>query len=149
LKSQLDEKKSQLIAILNSIQSIAYLKGVDGRVIAGNQKFEELAGIGIENLIGKNPASIFELKDEEILNSDKELLEKKEIIISEKEMNTPLGKKWIEIQKTPVFDEEGEIIGITVLISDISERKHLEDLTIKAKRGAIAANNFKSQFLPI
>jgi PAS domain-containing protein len=44
---------------------------------------------------------------------------------------TPYGEEWIEIYKSPIFNEKGQVIGLTGISREITDRKRLEDAVKK------------------
>lgn len=143
LENKLIEKRSQMIALLNNIDSIAYLKDIKGNIISGNKKFEDFIQQDIKKVIGKK----FLRESEDVLALDKEVISLKKSQKTEKEIETSMGKNWVEFRKSPVFDKNMNVIGITVLINDISERKAIENYLVEAQKEALQASLVKSQLL--
>ncbi|MCK6512322.1 ATP-binding protein [Myxococcota bacterium] len=54
---------------------------------------------------------------------------------------------FFEAYYTPLFDEEGAVVGGVSVSTDVSETKRIEQELRKAKESAEASNNAKSQFL--
>jgi PAS domain S-box-containing protein len=60
----------------------------------------------------------------------------------------PTGKNlYLDFDASPISDEEGNVIAVIEVISDITERKHLADALSESKDQAEAANQAKSAFL--
>ncbi|RKZ65652.1 MAG: hypothetical protein DRQ48_11415, partial [Gammaproteobacteria bacterium] len=60
----------------------------------------------------------------------------------------PTGKNlYLDIDASPIFDEEGNVIAVIEVLSDITERKRLADELSESKDQAEAANQAKSAFL--
>ncbi|WP_462273389.1 ATP-binding protein [Methanohalophilus sp.] len=56
-------------------------------------------------------------------------------------------RRWYENVYSPLKDDEGNVIGLTVFLTDITERKKAEKDLLNAKLEAEYANKTKSQFL--
>lgn len=143
LEQQLNERQFQMHSLLNNIDSIVYLKDREGRVVIGNRKFEEFMHLKLEDIVGKSLC----IADNDITSMDKEVIEERKTVSLEKEVLTLDGKKWMEFRKSPVVDEYGNVLGITVLVHDISDRKTIEKYLLQTQEEAIQANKMKSELI--
>ena len=127
LEAAIITTKNQQKAILDNIPFLAWLKDNNGKYIIVNEPFARLYNKDISDIIGKSDYDIcahelaeeYERNDEEVKKSGKkQLLEQME--------EFPKGHFWSETFKTPIYNEKGEVIGITGISRDISERKSME-----------------------
>lgn len=130
LQSLISRTKTQQKAIIDNIPYLAWLKDNEGRYIIVNEPFAKKYGIESDEITGKTdfdiaPKSIAE----KIKRSDVEIMKKGKRQLTEEIENTAEGKNWIETFKTPIFNEENKLIGITGISRDITERKQMEDKT--------------------
>lgn len=58
-----------------------------------------------------------------------------------------LDRRWYENVYSPLKDTEGNVIGLTLLLTDITERKKMQNVLVQAKVLAENANRVKSEFL--
>ena len=71
-----------------------------------------------------------------------------EPVESEYRIHTPDGQeKWVRDRAFPVRDEAGQLIRVVGIAEETTERKHYEEVLIRAREGADAANRAKSRFL--
>ncbi|WP_292467452.1 ATP-binding protein [Methanolobus sp.] len=56
-------------------------------------------------------------------------------------------RRWYENVYSPLEDDEGSVIGITLFLSDITERKQTEMALIQARALAEESNRIKSEFI--
>ncbi|MBN2763313.1 MAG: PAS domain S-box protein, partial [Bacteroidales bacterium] len=128
LESAIINTRNQQKAILDNIPYLAWLKDNKGRYIIVNEPFAKLYNKDVADIIGKSDydlcsfelAEDYERNDEEVKKSGKrQLLEQVE--------EFPKGHVWSETFKTPIYNERGEVIGITGISRDISERKVMEE----------------------
>jgi len=128
LESTIINTRNQQKAILDNIPYLAWLKDNNGKYIIVNEPFARLYSKDVADIIGKTDydlcavelAESYEHNDEEVKKSGKrQLLEQVE--------EFPKGHVWSETFKTPIYDEKGDVIGITGISRDISERKVMEE----------------------
>jgi len=127
LEAAIITTKNQQKAILDNIPYLAWLKDNEGKYIIVNEPFARLYNKDVADIIGKSDhdlcspelAEDYEHNDDEVKKSGKrQLMEQVE--------DLPQGQFWSETFKTPIFNEKGEVIGITGISRDISDRKVME-----------------------
>ncbi len=122
-------RESYLSSIIENQPGLVWLKDAESRFLAVNQAFALSCGKpNPQCLVGKTDLDIWppELA-QQYRNDDFEIMEggKPRIIV---EPIFDQGEtKWFETFKTPVFDEQGIVIGTTGYSRDISERKQTEE----------------------
>ncbi|MEW6379380.1 MAG: PAS domain S-box protein [bacterium] len=149
MERALRESRQRKKAILDNIPDIAWLKDKDSRFILANRAFGQTCGVDLDDLPGKTDLDLwprdlaekYRADDREVMRSGKR------IVIDE-----PLTDKdgiihWIETIKTPIYNEQGEVIGTTGIARNITERKTAEEALHMAKEAAEAATRAKSEFL--
>jgi len=124
----LRKSEKQIRALIEAIPASIYFKDTEGRNIVMNKAYEELVGIGREEIIGKT--------DEELLpknladqcrKSDEKVLKSRKIFHSEEKYLSQDGEMtFFETTKSPILDAQGEIVGLVGVSSDITERKKTE-----------------------
>ena len=121
----------------------------DGHIEYANPKFTATTGYEVEEVLGKNPS---------ILNSrtqPKEFYEDLwKTIASGNEWSGEFCNKkksgelyWESASISPIRDAKGEVIYYVAVKDDITERKHMEEQLLEARKAADAANEAKSSFL--
>ncbi len=127
LENDLYKSKAQLQAILDNIPYWAWLKDNKGKYVMVNQPFADNFHTTTDWIIDKTD---FDLYPRELAHkfeeSDKEVARVKKRILFQ-EVDDHAGElKWSETFKTPIFNEAHEIIGITGIARDITNRKKSE-----------------------
>ena len=129
--------KQQLDAILNNAPVEVYLKDREGRYLRINKQFEKIFGVKNEDVIGLYPADIHDpelavsTRDHDlfVLKSGKaERREESARLVSDNQLHTLLTIKF------PVFNDDGEVDGLGSIVTDITERKQLEETLRRAQK---------------
>jgi PAS domain S-box-containing protein len=139
----LRERNALLHAITTSTPDLIFAKDRQGRLLMANPAWSKAVGKGAEA-----PASLDE--------NERLVLEAGETMIVEELLNTPGGERTYLTTKSPLRDEQGRVIGLIGVATDITERKHaqreLEKLVVAEQRlraEAERANRAKDEFLAI
>ncbi len=140
--------RARLNAILDNLPYKAWLKDVKGEYIAVNRPFSRYFGMEPEEIIGltdydicpNDVARSFEKQDQRVVET------RNQLFYEDKQPDLTEGE-WYETFKSPIFDDDGNVIGITGIARDITELKTKQFELIRAKEDADAANLAKQQFL--
>ena len=122
-KSSIDQQISILNSLVDSIPDIILYKDVDGVYIGCNSRFAKLMGRTKEEIIGKTDQELLGQKEADSYTAnDLAVLRSKKSVQFVEWVSYPDGSKaLIDTRKTPVFDENGDIIGIIGVGRDITE----------------------------
>lgn len=114
-------------AILSNLPFMVWLKDKDSRLLAVNEPYANMCGTNIDNIIGKTDYDFFPKENADLyIADDKEVIKIGKTKSVEELIQSPNGPRWHETYKTPLFDENGEIIGTTGFSRDITERKEID-----------------------
>lgn len=127
--AELEKKESMLTLLINNVP--AYIAYVDSNTLQYrfvNESFlngfkrthEEIIGKHILEIIGQANYE-FALKYIEMLKDSKKAISYENIF------ELAYGKRWIEVNYVPDFNENNEMIGIVVLSYDVTDRKTAEE----------------------
>jgi PAS domain S-box-containing protein len=124
-QTQLQQK-----ALLDNIPDAAWLKDSESRFIAVNEAFARAAGYSAEALVGKTDFNIWSKDEAELYRSeDQEVILTKQKKVIEQSIVSLSGKvTWVEKIKTPIVNEENEVIGTVGISCDITQRKQTEEV---------------------
>lgn len=115
--------------VINSMTDYVFFKGLDGRYLGCNKEYERLIGISESEIVGKTAydlndvelADIFTASDQKVIHSA--VPSKIEVWLK----NTDGTRTLFENTKSPLFDNNGSIIGILGVFRDITKQKEAED----------------------
>jgi PAS domain S-box-containing protein len=126
---ELQAAHKELQIIFDSVPAWIFYKDRENRFVRVNQVFADVMGMAKEQLEGKalidlypkDQADAFWMDDKEVMATGQP---KRSIIES---MDSPKGTLWVQTDKIPYRDAQGNIIGIIGFTLDITERKRAEE----------------------
>lgn len=125
---KLSLRESYLTAIIENQDGMVWLKDKGGRYLAVNRKYLEVCGKSIRQIIGKTDRDLWPQEIAEKYQADdaRVLMTGKSILIEESGLDNGVVC-WYETFKSPVINEQGEVVATTGASHDITERKQVED----------------------
>ena len=127
VKSQLEVKTRELQIMLDASPALIFYKDTRGRYIRANRKFSDFLDIPITEIIGKTHRDLLPDSDEPIFLTDEDVLSSGQPILGQySHVNTPAGRKPMIIDKIPVKDSRGYVIGIIGFATDMSEQERAQ-----------------------
>jgi len=140
----------QLKSILDKLPGNVYWKTKDDYFLGGNENVAKILKLASSaDISGKSAVETLPLDiARTIRDIDLEVIEGEKKIALEEHGIDPEGNPTIYFtQKAPLYDDQGELIGLIGISMDISQQKKVEESLREAKRSAEAASRAKSQFL--
>jgi len=125
LEFELRAQESRLRAIIENQPGSVWLKDPEGRFLAVNQAFVELAG-------KRSPEELIGRRDEELWPAplatkyradDLEVMRTKRALRTEEEIEGAHQTHWFETYKAPLLDDRGEVVGTTGFAHDVTSRR--------------------------
>ena len=128
---------------------IAYVNADTLKYEFVNDLYEKSFGIPKEKIIGSNLIDIigdpnyqFALKYINEVKSGKS-------VSYENSFNLNSGKRWLQVNYTPIFDTAGKVVSIAVLNFDITERKQSAETLKENEKKLVQLNVDKDRFISI
>lgn len=150
------ESEARLRALIDSIPDNIYFKDTAGRFVLVNRATWTNDGFVNERaMLGKTD---MELYADLGLTSESPLVEQEQALLTtgkpiiNYEFKIPDRslddeRSWVLITKVPIYDSDGEMLGLVGINRDISALKRFEEALMFSKEEAEAANRAKSIFL--
>jgi PAS domain S-box-containing protein len=145
----LTRQREEQQVILDSTPAFIFYKDRQNRFLRVNRAFADSMGAPKEQLEGRSLFDIYPRPQAEAFwHDDQEVLASGRAKIGIVEpMRTAAGERWVQTDKIPCRDAQGNVIGIIGFSMDITERKRAEEELKQAKAAAEAANEAKGRFL--
>ena len=134
-ENNLRESEIRLKAILDNIPDLVWLKDKESRFIAVNGSFGRACGVEPANLAGKTDLDIWPKELAEMYRADdRKVIETgKRKSVEEPLIDKEGNSTWIETIKSPIRDNNGEVVGTVGTARDITRRKKAEEELKKFK----------------
>ncbi len=133
LRSQRDEYQT----IFDSVPSIIWYVDRAGTILRANRVAVSAVGLAARQLIGMSIYDLFPSHEAEKFIADNlEVISKGEKKLGIIERYTPPSgeTRWAQTDKIPYFDENGDIVGVIVVVQDITERQLAEEAVRERER---------------
>ena len=135
--------EAQKKAILNNLPHLAWLKDCDGKYHSVNESFAHSVQRTVNEIIGKTDYDIY---PHEYAQRYRE--QDLKIIITQKQAfyEEKINDSWYETFKAPIFDGNGNVMGLTGISLEISKRKKNEE-EIRNYSERLAVQNVKLKLI--
>jgi two-component system, LuxR family, sensor kinase FixL len=135
--------------LIESLPQHVFFKDRNSVFVSVNAAFAADVGKKPEDLIGKSDFDLFPKELAEKYCADDQRVMQQRVPETLEEVNVA-GGKWriVEVVKAPVVDDDGEVIGLLGIFTDITERKtseeNLRDFASRLERSNRELENFAS-----
>ena len=140
IQRKLKESEKLYKILINSLPQRIYYKDINSAYVSCNENMARSLGIDIEEVRGKTDYSFFEESlAEKYRNEDREIVIRDQKIQAEEKIKFKEKEEIVIRNKFAVKDEDGSIIGILGVLTDISESKKKEEILEKERALFFAA----------
>ncbi|NLM25259.1 MAG: cell wall metabolism sensor histidine kinase WalK [Firmicutes bacterium] len=119
------DRESKLNAVLTSMNDSVLALNVNQRVILANRAVGELLRVNEASLIGRHVGEI--IKSEDFSEIIQETITYMKSIDGEIQLS-PGSSRIIAVRCSPLQDEDGDIMGVVVVLRDITKLRRLENM---------------------
>jgi len=127
-ESQVSRERNLLQNLIAAIPDAIFCKSIDSRYFGCNPAFEKLCGRKQADILFKTVSDFFDADMSAVVDrQDKEVFETGQSLQYEEWFEPPDGHRALyETKKTPMYSEEGRIVGLIGISRDITARKQAE-----------------------
>lgn len=153
-EEKLRASESLYLSLVETLPQIVLRKDVSGRFTFASQRFCQLLGKPLNEILGKTDFDFFpEDLAQKYRNDDKRVMEsKKSLDIAEEHVNVNERIQYVQVVKVPIYDAHQHVIGVQVIFWDITERKNSEierERLIRELQNALAEVKTLTGIVPI
>ena len=130
-EQELNSQRTLQRTLVNTLPDLVWLKNPDGFFMGCNTRFEQLLGKKEEEILGKDDDAFFSPESADFYRyHDRLAIEKGEAITSEEEtvFADDGHREILEIIRTPMYAQNGALIGVLGIGRDITGRKLKEKI---------------------
>jgi two-component system sensor histidine kinase/response regulator len=131
----------RLVGLLDNANAAIYIKDLEGRLLVVNRECEHVRGLTGEQLIGHTEHELVPpAVAREIAERDHAVIANAAAVSFEQDMSTPDGVRTFLSVKFPLVGEDGSIVGIGGISTDLTDKN-------AALAEAVEASRLKSEFV--
>ncbi len=125
---RLRRQQAEQQIIFDSVPAMIWYKDRDNRIVRANQAAAAAAGLTPEAMEGRSVNELYPDEAAKYHRDDLEVIESGEAKrgIVETLQTTGGEKRWVQTDKLPYRDEDGNVVGVIVFAVDITERRSAE-----------------------
>ncbi len=128
-----------LAGLLDSTSLVVYLKDVEGRYLYVNRRYERLAGVPRERILGKRDHDFFPKETADLFRAqDAAVARRRKALEFEETIPLPGGVLSFLTEKFPLFDGEGKVRATGGFCTEITSQKCRADESLAEERERLA-----------
>ena len=123
LLAQKNEADQLLAALVNSSTDAIFVKDVAGKHLLVNRAAERVLGRTAEQIVGHDATSLFPEHAAQVSTNDQEVMRSNRVCTFEETVVTAAGLRTFLVNKGPMHDAQGHVVGVYGISRDITERQ--------------------------
>jgi PAS domain S-box-containing protein len=134
-KAELEKNQTFLGDVIDNSGALVFVKDRDGCYHLVNRKWLEITGFKREDVLGRTDAMLFPAPiAEQFRANDLEAMTLDAVVEKEEMLEDENGRRYFISIKFPLRDENGAVIGICGMTTDITKRKEAEQTLVRERK---------------
>jgi PAS domain S-box-containing protein len=136
VEKALRESEAFYHSLVECLPQNIFRKDLEGRVTFGNKRYCAMLGRPLEKLIGRTDFDLFPYELAAKYRADDRRVQESGVPLELVEEHVPPGgeKIYVQVIKTPILDDLGNVIGTQGMFWDVTERKRAEEAVAASER---------------
>ena len=137
------ETEQRLQEMMDNSPAVVYLKDLDGRYLMVNRGYEEMFGIGREDVLGRTDHDFIADRSaaDKFRENDLMVIRSGKAIQMDEELYVEGEPHWYVSARFPLRDINGKVHAVGGISTDITDRKRAEEETRQLNDDLLSANN--------
>ena len=125
----LQRRQTELQVLFDLMPAMIWFKDTQNNMLRVNQRAAKATGMSVAEMEGKSMWEFYPQEAAKYYADDREVIQSRapKLGIIEKLRGAGEGELWVQTDKVPVCDKAGKVMGIVVMVQDITERKQAEE----------------------
>ncbi len=132
---QLEAARREQQIIFDTVPACIWYQDLNDRIVRVNKHAADAVGMPAKEIEGKKINEVFPDVDSESMASDRTVIETKFPVLGviKRHIDSGGGVRWSRIDKLPYYDENGQVGGVIVMSTDITELKQATEALRKSE----------------
>jgi PAS domain S-box-containing protein len=128
-EEELQRQKAELQALFDLMPAMVWLKDTANGVLRVNQRAARATGKSVEEIEGRSMLELYPHEAAKYYADDLDVIQSRAPKLGIVEKLRAAGDReiWVQTDKVPVCDQTGKVVGIVVMVQDITESKLAEE----------------------
>ncbi|MFC7337881.1 PAS domain-containing protein [Haloferula chungangensis] len=142
-RQDLIETEKRLQEMMDNSPAVVYLKDLDGRYLMVNRGYEEMFGIGREDVLGRTDHDFIGDRSaaDKFRENDLMVIQSGRSVQMDEELYVEGEPHWYVTARFPLRDINGKVHAVGGISTDITDRKRAEEETRQLNEDLVSANN--------
>ncbi len=133
-EAEIRQTANLLRAVAEGTPDAVFIKDLEGRYLLCNQNVARLAGVTVEEMLGKDDGAIFDAEDVRFLQErDRQIMESGKAVTAQEVLTAGGVTRTYLATKAPYRDDQGSVIGIIGISRDITDGKLADELILQSE----------------
>lgn len=135
MEKALTKSQKLLNTVIEGTTDVIFVKDLEGRYILANEATAIAVGKPKEQLLGKTDRELFPEQSAQVVSeADQRVITTGKPYLAEERLETSFGEGYWLANKSPLFDENGKVVGVIGISRDITELKRVEEEKITLEK---------------